>query len=239
MSHKAEQLTAASHQVISHSLWLDDSSCQSLSSACVLPPPSSSLYDDSALTPPPTCLFSAPLGRNSYYGNLNPSPSASPSDWPSPGLKSWGRGSVPEQRQCVSCRTSSAPLWRRDAAGRHLCHTCSLQQSGNNTPLLRPKRRAVVTQRKGTQCVNCSTVTTTLWRRNCAGEPVCNACGLYFRLHQVDRPLAIKKDGIQTRNRRVTKKNKRSRKSDQSEAMLDSFTQLPCDLSSSSSSSLC
>ncbi|KAI9515456.1 hypothetical protein NQZ68_024959 [Dissostichus eleginoides] len=47
-----------------------------------------------------------------------------------------------EQRVCVSCGTSSAPLWRRDAAGRHLCNTCGLRQKPNNKPLLRPKRRA-------------------------------------------------------------------------------------------------
>jgi hypothetical protein len=29
------------------------------------------------------------------------------------------------------------------------------------------------------------------------GEPVCNACGLYFKLHGVNRPLAMKKDSIQ------------------------------------------
>lgn len=40
-------------------------------------------------------------------------------------------------------------------------------------------------QRKGTQCVNCLTEHTTLWRRNSAGEAVCNACGLYYRLHRV------------------------------------------------------
>lgn len=40
-------------------------------------------------------------------------------------------------------------------------------------------------QRKGTQCVNCLTERTTLWRRNSAGEAVCNACGLYYRLHRV------------------------------------------------------
>lgn len=48
-----------------------------------------------------------------------------------------------EQRECVSCWTSSAPLWTRDSAGRHLCNTCSLQQKTNDRPLLRPKRRAV------------------------------------------------------------------------------------------------
>ncbi|XP_051281582.1 erythroid transcription factor isoform X9 [Dicentrarchus labrax] len=240
MSHEAEQLTAASDQFQCSSFWLDDYSCESLSSAYV-PPPPSSLYGVPAMTPPPTCLFSSTFGWNGYYGNLYPS-SPSP-DWPLPGSKPWGRGIVPEQRECVSCGTSSAPLWRRDAAGGHLCNTCSVQQKTTNRPLLRPKRRAVVSQRKGTQCVNCSTATTTLWRRNSAGEPVCNACGLYYKLHQVNRPLAMKKDGIQTRNRRVTNRNKRSRKSDQSETELSRLAPpteeaLSCELYASSSTSL-
>lgn len=40
-------------------------------------------------------------------------------------------------------------------------------------------------RRAGTSCANCKTATTTLWRRNQAGEPVCNACGLYYKLHNV------------------------------------------------------
>lgn len=96
MSHEAEWLTAASHQVISQAHWLDNSSCQSLSSAYLLPV-------DSALTPTPTCLSSATLGWNSYYGILNPSTSASPSDWVLPGSMSWGQGSVPgEVSNCLS-----------------------------------------------------------------------------------------------------------------------------------------
>ena len=57
-------------------------------------------------------------------------------------------------------------------------------------------------RRTGLSCANCNTNTTTLWRRNDKGEPVCNACGLYFKLHKVDRPIAMKKDGIQTRKRK-------------------------------------
>ncbi|XP_060518517.1 uncharacterized protein LOC132697215 isoform X4 [Cylas formicarius] len=57
-------------------------------------------------------------------------------------------------------------------------------------------------RRNGVICANCKTNNTTLWRRNNQGEPVCNACGLYFKLHGVNRPISMKKDGIQTRKRR-------------------------------------
>lgn len=40
-------------------------------------------------------------------------------------------------------------------------------------------------RRTGVQCANCRTSNTTLWRRNNNGEPVCNACGLYYKLHNV------------------------------------------------------
>ncbi|KAL0281327.1 UNVERIFIED_CONTAM: hypothetical protein PYX00_002348 [Menopon gallinae] len=63
-------------------------------------------------------------------------------------------------------------------------------------------RRLTAHKRAGLQCTNCKTMTTSLWRRNALGEPVCNACGLYFKLHGINRPLAMKKDSIQTRKRK-------------------------------------
>lgn len=65
---------------------------------------------------------------------------------------------------------------------------------GQNRPLIKPKRRLQSSaRREGTTCANCKTTNTTLWRRNHNGEPVCNACGLYYKLHNVPRPLTMKK----------------------------------------------
>jgi GATA-binding protein, other eukaryote len=52
-----------------------------------------------------------------------------------------------------------------------------------------------------TKCSNCGTTTTPLWRRNPEGQPLCNACGLFLKLHGVVRPLSLKTDVIKKRNR--------------------------------------
>ncbi|KAK2110305.1 Transcription factor GATA-5, partial [Saguinus oedipus] len=70
---------------------------------------------------------------------------------------------------------------------------------GANCSLPRPQSSS---RRAGLCCTNCHTTNTTLWRRSSEGEPVCNACGLYMKLHGVPRPLAMKKESIQTRKRK-------------------------------------
>ncbi|KAG8936004.1 putative electron transfer flavoprotein subunit [Tulasnella sp. 418] len=50
-------------------------------------------------------------------------------------------------------------------------------------------------------CTNCGTFTTPLWRRDTAGNNICNACGLYHKLHGTHRPEAMKKTVIKRRKR--------------------------------------
>lgn len=61
-------------------------------------------------------------------------------------------------------------------------------------------------QNDRTECTNCHTRTTPLWRRNPEGEPLCNACGLFLKLHGTVRPLSLKTDVIKKRARTADKK---------------------------------
>ena len=54
---------------------------------------------------------------------------------------------------------------------------------------------------KDIECTNCHTKTTPLWRRDPMGKPLCNACGLFLKLHGVVRPLSLKSDVIKKRQR--------------------------------------
>lgn len=53
---------------------------------------------------------------------------------------------------------------------------------------------------KATECTNCHTKTTPLWRKDPQGNTLCNACGLFLKLHGTTRPLSLKTDVIKKRS---------------------------------------
>ncbi|PVU85732.1 hypothetical protein BB559_006843 [Furculomyces boomerangus] len=52
-----------------------------------------------------------------------------------------------------------------------------------------------------TVCFNCKTDYTPLWRRDDGNNTICNACGLYYKLHGHHRPVSMKRSVIKRRTR--------------------------------------
>ncbi|KAJ6601541.1 hypothetical protein B0H10DRAFT_2217995 [Mycena sp. CBHHK59/15] len=114
-------------------------------------------------------------------------------------------------KQCYHCRATTTPLWRRDPVTHNtLCNACGLYLQQRHA--LRPKElieadnddddmgsEASEGAPDGPECSHCHTRQTSVWRRNKAGDQVCNACGVYARLRGKDRPLSLKRNKIKPR----------------------------------------
>lgn len=58
--------------------------------------------------------------------------------------------------------------------------------------------------RTGSICFNCQTDNTPLWRHDDNGNILCNACGLFLKLHGRPRPIYLKTSIVKSRNRKNT-----------------------------------
>lgn len=76
----------------------------------------------------------------------------------------------------------------------------SLLSTSNNS--LNKKKVPSNSINSNTECFNCHTQKTPLWRRDPTGNTLCNACGLFQKLHGTMRPLSLKTDVIKKRNSR-------------------------------------
>ncbi|KAJ2718433.1 hypothetical protein GGI07_005757 [Coemansia sp. Benny D115] len=161
----------------------------------------------------------APLGMTAALGGYG----ASPAMWANGGYPGpMGAAGFPaahlageaaqQQRRhegpiCDNCGVTSTPLWRRSADDTVLCNACGLYYKLHNTH--RPKSLRSNNARKDggedegpkTVCTNCATTNTPLWRRDEKNNPLCNACGLYYKLHKENRPIKLKTDIIRKRQR--------------------------------------
>ncbi|XP_048142513.1 zinc finger transcription factor Trps1 isoform X5 [Corvus hawaiiensis] len=82
--------------------------------------------------------------------------------------------------------------------------------SGSGDGKAKDESQSLLRRRRGSGvfCANCLTTKTSLWRKNANGGYVCNACGLYQKLHSTPRPLNIIKqnNGEQIIRRRTRKR---------------------------------
>uniref|UniRef100_A0A0K0ECY6 GATA-type domain-containing protein n=1 Tax=Strongyloides stercoralis TaxID=6248 RepID=A0A0K0ECY6_STRER len=132
-------------------------------------------------------------------------------------------------KECFKCGTNIDYTTSQDGK---LCLGCSsndtnsnkiltmdnIQQQGSQIPISdssegstkKTFQKKTITsnqKRQDMKCNNCGGSNTTLWRRNAEGHPVCNACGLYFKLHGIQRPLSMKKEGDTQKRKRKPKTN--------------------------------
>lgn len=78
--------------------------------------------------------------------------------------------------------------------------TSSLMKEREHKPKEEPKEEPKDESKdKPTECKNCHTMKTPLWRKDPSGNTLCNACGLFLKLHGTMRPLSLKTDVIKKR----------------------------------------
>ncbi|TPX64727.1 hypothetical protein SpCBS45565_g05677 [Spizellomyces sp. 'palustris'] len=104
---------------------------------------------------------------------------------------------VPVKQEDGSRPNVSIPFMGDTLPDAHVKQQQQQLQQGYHSGLGRPPGPG----REHMQCINCSTTSTPLWRRDDKGNAICNACGLYYKLHHAHRPVTMKRAVIKRRKR--------------------------------------
>ena len=144
---------------------------------------------------------------------LAPTASVSPSVNTDPNTSAESSGNSAANFSATSAPASTASPPTKAVLAAAPANSDSTQHpSASSSPAVRPALSAipattistspsVSTTGGPTICQNCQTSTTPLWRRDESGQILCNACGLFLKLHGRPRPISLKTDIIKSRNR--------------------------------------
>ncbi|CAG8507425.1 62_t:CDS:2 [Scutellospora calospora] len=108
----------------------------------------------------------------------------------------------PRNLECYNCGVNKTPLWRRTPDRMHsLCNACGLYYKQYNTHRpLHIRNKPTNSNAPYTLPVSRKSTISSVSSES-SGQPICNACGLYAKLHNRDRPAAMRKAKIQRRRR--------------------------------------
>ncbi|KAL1741293.1 hypothetical protein HDZ31DRAFT_45763 [Schizophyllum fasciatum] len=162
----------------------------------------------------PSAAAPAPRPGPSAASARGPGPSATVTSMSAASLRSANNNTAPGgvKAECSNCGATHTPLWRRGLNDELNCNACGLYCKLHKRPRPKSMRNSTDGGRNTSQprqevadvmaqCYNCHTTATPLWRKDDEGKTVCNACGLYYKLHGTSRPISMKSDIIRKRSR--------------------------------------
>jgi len=130
------------------------------------------------------------------------------------GSSEWSPDSRLAKMALARCATSKAEISSESASASSSSGRNRSGGGNNNNGInpTKPKMQKNLRLGPDTRCSNCETGETSLWRRATNGTPICNACGLYEKLHNESRPLTMRRDRVQKRKRKHPAQGRRRRR---------------------------